>query len=153
MYTDSDAVNTSLILLAVGIYVAVVLLIVIGNYVLYSIALSMFFRKVGVEPWIGWVPFYAQWKWLEVGGHPGWLSLLQIVPYGNIVYVVFQYIGMWRSNIAFGRETGIFVLGIFFPFVWLFVMASRDSVYRPELITQAGYGPPLAGYGARPASS
>jgi hypothetical protein len=153
MYTDSDAAHVSLILLALGIYFAFVVVVVVGNYVLYSIAMSMFFRKVGVEPWIGWVPFYAQWKWLEVGGQQGWLSLLQIVPYGSIVYAVFLFIGMWRSNVAFGKETGIFVLGIFLPFVWLFIMASRDSVYRPELITQRGYGPPLAGYGARTASN
>jgi hypothetical protein len=71
-----------------------------------------------------------------------------LVPSLNIVTLVFTYLSMWRSNIAFGQSTGMFVLGIFFPFVWLFVMAARSSVYEPQLITAAGYSPPLAGFGS-----
>ena len=108
----------------------------------------MFFRKVGVEPWIAWVPFYRYWKWLEVGGQPGWVSLIGIIPYGTYVTLVFVCIGMWRTGKAFGKDAGMLVLGIFLPFVWLFVLASKAEVYRPEWITAAGFPPPLAGYGS-----
>jgi hypothetical protein len=126
-------------------YIAIVFLI---QYVLYGIALSMFFRKVGIESWVAWVPYYRYWKWLEVGGHPGAYVLFSIIPYGNIVTFVFIYIGMWHTGKAFGKDSGMLVLGIFLPFVWLFILASKDEVYRPELITAAGFPPPLAGYGS-----
>ena len=59
------------------------LLIVAAVYVLVALALSSFFRKVGVEPWIAWVPVYNYWKWLEVGGFRGWLALLAFVRVGR----------------------------------------------------------------------
>jgi hypothetical protein len=46
------------------------------------------------------------------------------------------------------------VLGIFLPFVWLFLLARPSEVYEPARITAAGYPAPLAGFGAvaRPAA-
>jgi hypothetical protein len=128
------------------------LLIAAAFYVVMAIALSRFFAKVGVEPWIGWVPIYGYWKWLEVGGQAGALSLLFLVPYANIVASVFLYIGMYRTGIAFRKDGAFLVLGIFLPFVWCFMLAGQAELYRPELISQAGYPPPLAGFGsaARP---
>jgi len=137
--------------LIIAIYIVVVLvslLIALAFYVVMSIALSRFFAKVGVEPWIAWVPFYNTWKWLEVGGQAGWLSLLSLIPYAGIVTSVFLYIGMYRTGIAFRKDGAFLVLGIFLPFVWAFILAGQNEVYRPELITQAGYPPPLAGYGS-----
>lgn len=127
----------------------VILLIV---YVIMSIALMVFFRKVGVTPAIAWVPFYSTWKWLEVGGQPGVYSLFSLIPYGSIVTAIFLYIGMHRTGIAFQKDTGFLVLGIFLPFVWLFILGGREPIYRPELIVQAGYPPPRAGYGSAPAA-
>lgn len=124
------------------------MLIILGYYVVMAIALSRFFAKVGVEPWIGWVPIYGYWKWLEVGGQAGALSLLMLVPYAHFVTTIFLYIGMYRTGIAFRKDGAFLVLGIFLPFVWCFMLASGAEVYRPELITQAGFRPPLAGYGS-----
>ncbi|MEO6532392.1 MAG: DUF5684 domain-containing protein [Pseudolysinimonas sp.] len=137
---------------AVAILMMVIgyLVILIGVYVLMALALSSFFRKVGVEPWIGWVPIYGYWKWLEVGGQAGWLSLLALVPYGSIVTAVFLAIGSYRTGIAFRKESSWVVLAIFLPFVWLFLLGRSTEVYEPALISAAGYPPPLAGYGAVP---
>ncbi len=137
------------VLIVVYAVMAVIyLLFIVAYYVLMAIALSRFFAKVGVEPWIAWVPVYSYWKWLEVGGQVGALSLLLLVPYANVVTLVFLYIGMYRSGIAFRKDGAFLVLGIFLPFVWCFLLAGRAEVYSPELITQAGYPPPLAGYGS-----
>lgn len=135
----------------VAIYIVILLFSLVlaaAFYVLMAIALSRFFRKVGVEPWIAWVPFYNTWKWLEVGGQQGWLALLALIPYAGIVTSVFLYIGMYRTGIAFRKESSWVVLGIFLPFVWCFMLAGQNEEYHPELITQAGYPPPLAGYGS-----
>lgn len=149
-YGDNAALGglfgTLFIILVVTFY----LVIFIGTYVLMALALSSFFRKVGVEPWIGWVPIYGYWKWLEVGGQPGWLSVLTVVPYASIVTAVFLAIGMYRTGIAFRKEGSWVVLGIFLPYVWLFLLGRRSEVYDPTLISAAGYPPPLAGFGAAP---
>ena len=56
------------------------LVLAAGIYVLMALALSSFFKKVGVESWIAWVPIYNTWKWLEVGGQQGWLALISLIP-------------------------------------------------------------------------
>jgi hypothetical protein len=147
MSYDTNAAIAALFIFY-GVLIGVLVLTLVALYVVYGIALSMFFRKVGVEPWIGWVPYYRYWKWLEVGGQQGAFSLFSLIPYGGYATAVFLYIGMWRTGKAFGKDAGMLVLGIFLPFVWLFVLASRDEVYRPELITAAGFPPPRAGYGS-----
>lgn len=124
--------------------------IAVVAYVVMALALMSLFRKVGVEPWIAWVPIYSYWKWLEVGGQNGLFSLFTLIPYGGIVTAVFLYIGMHRTGIAFGKDVGFLVLGIFLPFVWAFILGSGSETYRPERITQAGYPPPLAGFGSAP---
>lgn len=151
--TDSETLALQIYLTVVIVMVVVTAVLVVAMYVVLAFALMGFFRKVGVEPWIAWVPYYSTWKWLEVGGQNGSLALLSLIPYGGIVTSVFLYIGMYRTGFAFAKDGGFLVLGIFLPFVWLFILGGRDEVYRPELITQAGFPPPLAGHGAvaRPA--
>jgi hypothetical protein len=147
MFYDSNS-TVALIVLIYGFIFGIVLLTLLIKYVLYGIALSMFFKKVGVESWIAWVPYYRYWKWLEVEGQPGAYALFGIVSGLQIVTNIFVYIGMWSTGKAFGKDVGILILGIFLPFVWLFVLSAKDEVYRPELIAAAGYPPPLAGYGS-----
>ena len=134
-----------------GIVLAITLVYLLAYYIVMALALSKFFAKVGVEPWIAWVPFYSTWRWLEVGGHQGWYSLLRLVPYAGIVTSVFLWMGMYRTGIAFRKDGGFLVLGIFLPFVWAFILGSEQEQYHPELITQAGYPPPFAGFGSAPA--
>ena len=86
-----------------------------------------------------------------MGGQPGALSLLVLVPYAGIVTSVFLAIGMYRSGIAFRKDASWVVLGIFLPWVWLFLLGRQSEVYQPELITAAGYPPPRAGFGSVPA--
>lgn len=144
---------------ALGIFIVaylatllVVLVVAVVFYVVMALTLSRFFAKVGVEPWIAWVPFYSTWKWLEVGGFAGWIALLSLIPYGGIVTSVFLYIGMYRSGIAFRKDSSWVVLGIFLPFVWAFLLARPEEEYDPELIVQAGFPRPLAGFGSAPAA-
>jgi hypothetical protein len=132
------------------VFTVVWLLFIAGYYVLNGFAFMSFYRKVGVKPWIAWVPYYNQFTWLQVGGQVGWFIFLLLIPPASIAVSVFLVIGMYRTGIAMGKPGGWVVLGIFFPFAWAFVMGAKENVYRPELITAAGYGPPLAGYGSVP---
>ena len=146
--TDYETTALQAFLAIMAITVALTLFSVLVGYVIMAFALMTFFRKVRIEPWIAWVPFYATWKWLEVGGQRGAFVLFSLIPYGSIVTSVFLYIGMYRSGIAFGRDAGFLVLGIFMPFVWAFMLGAEDAVYEPERLAAAGYPPPLAGYGS-----
>ena len=130
------------------------LVLAAGIYVLMALALSSFFKKVGVESWIAWVPIYNTWKWLEVGGQQGWLALIALIPYGSIVTSIFLYIGMYRTGKAFGKDGAFLVLGIFLPFVWAFILGGKNSgEYHPEWFASYGWPPPFAGYGAVPAAA
>jgi len=148
-YNDTAAI-LGIIFLVYGFIFLVAAVIAIAYYVVMSIALSRLFRKVGIESWIAWIPIYNTWKWLELGGQPGWLSLLSLVSPAGIVTSVFLYVGMHRTGIAFRKDAAFLVLGIFLPFVWAFMLSSDKEQYHPEFITMAGYPPPLAGYGSVP---
>jgi hypothetical protein len=146
---EASAAALAIVLGIIAIEFAIIALVLVINYVLYGFALMLFFRKVGVNPRIAWVPYYRYWKWLEVGGQQGWWSLIALVPFGGgILTAVFLCIGMWHTGKGFGKDAGMLVLGIFLPFVWLFILGSKAEVYHPEWITAAGYPPPLAGYGS-----
>lgn len=141
----NDTAAGVLVILAVyGVFVAVVLLI---SYLLTAATLMLLFRKVGIAPGLAWIPVYNHWKWLELGGQSGALALLRLTP-AAVVAWVFQVLGMHRTGIAFGKESGWLVLGIFLPWLWCILLSSRDETYDPSRIVAAGYPPPRAGIGA-----
>ncbi|TPW73761.1 DUF5684 domain-containing protein [Schumannella sp. 10F1B-5-1] len=133
-----------------AIVYGLMLLIIVALWIVTAIAMMGFFRKVGVEPWKAWIPILNQWTFLEVGGHSGALALLSLVPFGSYVVLVFQAIGMHRTGIAFGKDVGFLVLGIFLPFVWMFLLARQQEVYDLNRLAWAGQPMPRAGYGAVP---
>jgi hypothetical protein len=78
----------------------VYVLILAGVYVLSSWLLSRVFRKAGIPSWKAWVPVYSQWVFLELGGQPGWLALLMVVPGAVIVTAVFTCIAAYNIGLA-----------------------------------------------------
>ena len=136
--------------LFMALYFGILFFVLIGTYILMSASLMQLFKKVGISPGAAWVPIYQYWKWLELGGQKGWLSLLTFIPLANYVTWVFLYIGMYRTGLAFRKDGAFLVLGIFLPYVWCFMLGSRSAVYEPGLLAYHGYAPPLAGHGAVP---
>jgi len=155
-YSDSYSSGGAAIGVIFAIYAVIIafsLLLAVAWYVVMSLALMSFFRKVGVKPWIAWVPYYNNWVWLQVGGQQGWLALLALIPYGGIATSIFLYIGMYRTGFGFRKGGEWVVLGIFLPFVWAFLLGRQTEVYDPSLITARGYPSPLAGFGSAPNSA
>ena len=149
-YTSSDvALQTAL--LVWGVALVAIVVIAVLSYLLIAIPLSALFRKTGVEPWKAWVPVYSTYTWLRLGGQNGNWAWLSFIPYGSVATSVFLYMGMHRTGKAFGKDTGFLVLGIFLPWVWLFILGFGRDPYRPELIAAAGLGAPYIGTGAVPA--
>ena len=62
-----------------AISLAIGLTLALALYIVNAFALMSLFRKVGVAPWIGWVPYYNTWTVLELGGQAGPLALLSLV--------------------------------------------------------------------------
>ena len=124
------------------------LLLAVAVYIVNGIAFMRLFRKVGVEPWAAWVPVFFSWRLLELGGQPGWLSILSVVPGANYVTAVFLGISSYKVSVAFRKDGVWVVLYLFLPFVWAFLLASEREHYEPEIMRLRGWAPPLVGYGS-----
>jgi hypothetical protein len=147
-YAPTDAEGLGLLLGIYGVIFLVTIVLGAVSYVLIAIPLAALFRKAGIEQWKAWVPFYNHFTWLQLGGQSGHWMWAMLVPYGSTLTSVLLIIGMHRTGKAFGKSTGFLVLGIFLPWVWLFILGYGRDTYRPELIAAAGLGAPLVGYGA-----
>lgn len=150
-YTSDEAMYATLLLIFAWTFAITAVAVVIG-WILVAIPLSALFRKTGIEPWKAWLPFYSTYTWLRLGGQPGHWVWLSLIPYGSTVTSIFLYIGMHRTGKAFGKDSGFLVLGIFLPWVWLFILGFGRDEYHPERLAAEGLPLPLEGYGARPAA-
>ena len=105
------------------------LIFAVAVYVFYAFFLMKIFKKAGVEQWAAWVPIYNNWKLLEIGGQQGFWAILAIIPFVNIVSLVFMYIAMYHIGLKLQKE-GIFVLlAIFLTPVWLVWLAVDKSTW------------------------
>lgn len=125
-----------------GVFATVMLsYLVIGLavYVLYSIFMAAFFKKIGEEAWKGWVPIYNVWVFLERGGQKGYWALLSLVGL-SIVTTVFMVIAALEYQKAFRKETWWIVLFLLVSPVWLGMLAWGQDQFDPRAIGSGGFG-------------
>jgi hypothetical protein len=116
---------------AVGAFIGLSFFVfAIVTYVVVALSLMQIFKKAGVKPWIAWVPFYNQWKMLEIGGQQGFWAVLAIIPFVNIVSAIFMYIAMYHIGKKLGKGDAFVVLGIFLPLVWYIWLAVDKSTWN-----------------------
>ena len=107
-----------------------VFIIMAGAYVFTAIFTGMIFKKAGVPAWKAWVPFYNIWKFFEIGGQAGALSLFMYVPFLNIVGMVFMAISAYNIGLKLGKD-GIYVLlWLFISPVWLILLGIEKSPWN-----------------------
>lgn len=107
--------------------------VLFGAYALVAWFRSRIFHKAGIAPWKAWVPIYNNWVVLEMGGQPGWLAVLSVVPLANIVALVFLCIAVYHLGAGFGKPgVGWLLLYLFLPLVWLIILAFDDSRWEPH---------------------
>jgi hypothetical protein len=128
--TDSAAAaGIGIIAILIGLFFAAV------AYVISALLLSQIFHKAGLPRWIAWVPFYNNWKFLELGGQPGFWAVLTIIPVVNIASYVFIYIAMYHVGLKLGKSGAFVILGILLPIVWFIWLAVDSSkwgdTYQP----------------------
>jgi len=135
--SDYSYTSTAAASLAPGVILLFFLLglvIFAAFYALYAFLLSRLFKKAGVAEWIAWVPFYNTWKFLEIGGQPGFWAVLAIIPIVNYVSAVFIYIAMYHVGLKLGKDGAWVVLGIFLPIVWLAILGFDSSKWATQPI-------------------
>lgn len=100
----------------------------VALYVWTALALAAMFRKMGEEPWKGWVPLLNQATVLLWGGFNPWLVLLFFVPIvGPLVLWVLQTIAAHRLNPGFGYGTEMTVLAAVLFVVWASILGFGPS--------------------------
>src|ERR1700753_1079260 len=93
------------------------------------------FEKAGRQGWEGIVPFYNFYILLKIVGKPGWWLILFLIPYVNLIWIIWTYNMLSKS---FGKDEG-FTVGlcllsvVFFP-----ILGFGDARYLGP------YGDPLA---------
>ncbi|WP_299091006.1 DUF5684 domain-containing protein [uncultured Microbacterium sp.] len=118
--------------------------LVIGviGYLWAGLALSAMFRKMGEEPWKGWVPFLNLATVLRWGGFNPWLVLVGLFPVvGPIVLLILLIVSAHRINPGFGYGTGMTVLAAFFFIIWASILGfgparwlgARAAAWRPAV--------------------
>lgn len=123
-YVDTSAFSM-MTLLAVVLSLAL--------YVWLALALGALFRKVGDEPWKGWVPVYNVATLFRHAGLNPWLALLVFVP---VVGIVVCLVAVHRVGRGFGYGAGMTVLAGLAPVVWATVIGFgparwlSDSAHR-----------------------
>jgi hypothetical protein len=118
---------------AFGVFMVISLIVfAIITYVVVSLSLMKIFKKAGVKPWIAWVPFYNQWKMLEIGGQKGFWVVFSPFPFLSLITLVFMYIAMYHIGKKLSKGDAFVVLGIFLPLVWYIWLAVDKSTWNDK---------------------
>lgn len=130
--SGNTRVDEATVLVFLTTFFLLYLITFVAIYIVSAIFLAKIFKKAGLAGWPAWVPFYNNWKLLEIGGQPGfWAALSWISPI-NIVTAVFTYIAMYHVGLKLGKSGAFVVLGIFLPVVWIIWLAVDKSTWNEE---------------------
>lgn len=84
------------------------------------------FVKAGQPGWGGIIPIYNQYVLSKITFGTGWLFLLLLIPFVNIIYVV---VLSYKLSQAYGHGIGYAIGLIFLPFVFYLILGFDDSEY------------------------
>lgn len=147
-YYTTSSYNDGSAALAAGAVMTIMLfsfIFGIAIYVVTALCLMRIFKKAGVtNAWAAWVPFYNNWKLLEIGGQQGFWAVLAIIPVVNIVSAIFVFIAMYHVGKKLGKGDAFIVLGIFLPLVWLIWLAVDKSTWKDSASTAPSLDPSAA---------
>lgn len=100
------------------LYAAVIVLLYASEWAIY--------QKAGKRGWYSLIPVYNILVLLQIVGKPWWWILLFLIPFVNIIFVI------WMLNMlskSFGKNEG-FTIGLFFlSFIFLPILAFGKAKY------------------------
>ena len=100
------------------IYVAIVLVIIVGEWKVYT--------KAHQPGWACIIPLYNTYVLMKIVGRPGWWLVLLFIPIVNIVILIMVMIDLAKS---FAKSTGFAVGLIFLPFIFIPVLGFGSAQY------------------------
>ncbi len=128
-YTAGGSVSGEQYAMGAGFFLFA-LAIVAVSYVIVALLMGRIFKKAGVPSWKAWVPVYNSWVLLELGDQKGYWAVLALIPFVNIVAVVFMLIAMYNIGLKLGKTGAFILLAIFLPLVWMAWLALDSSKWK-----------------------
>lgn len=116
-----SAAAGGVILFLILIYIALVVLVVAGQWKMFT--------KAGKPGWACLVPIYNIIVWVEMAGRPIWWFLLLFVPLVNFVISIILLIDITNK---FGRGGGTIVGLLFLPFVFIPILGFGSAQYNAD---------------------
>jgi len=101
------------------IYIAIAVLLIASWWTIFS--------KAGQPGWACIIPIYNIIVFLNVIGKPWWWLILFIIPFINIIFVI------WSLNLlskSFGKNEGFTVGLLFLNIIFIPILAFGDSKYK-----------------------
>jgi len=99
----------------------------VGIMVLMIIAKWKVYEKANQPGWAVLIPIYNTLVFLQIVGKPWWWIFLMIIPYVNLIFII------WASNMlskSFGKEEAFTVGIVLLPYVFYPIIAfSKDINY------------------------
>lgn len=108
------------------IYVGIIVLMIASQWKIYE--------KAGQPGWACLVPIYNIIVLLRIVGKPWWWLLLMLVPFANIVILV------WMTNLlskSFGKTEGFTIGLLFLGIIFYPILGFGDAKYQGPLATQS----------------
>uniref|UniRef100_UPI0028AC30F0 DUF5684 domain-containing protein n=1 Tax=Microbacterium sp. TaxID=51671 RepID=UPI0028AC30F0 len=120
--------------------IGIALVVGLGCYLWYAIALSKLFARLGEEGWKGWIPVLNEATILTLGGKPAWNAVLLFIPIVQLYGLYVKIVAVHRINRRFDRGAGLTVLAVLLPPAWATVLVVGPLPY-PEGDRLAGIRP------------
>jgi hypothetical protein len=98
--------------------VVLLLIFILPNWFLYE--------KANQPGWASLIPIYSTLIWLRVIGKPWYWLILFLIPYVNLIFII------WATNLtakSFGKSEGYTIGLILLPFIFYPILAFGSSTY------------------------
>lgn len=63
------------------------------SYIINSILLMNLFKRAGINQGYAWIPIYNNWKFLEIGGVPGFYSIIWMLAFVTYPLLLIPFVG------------------------------------------------------------
>lgn len=106
MYKNIEAYFAGLTAGMIIFYCVIIFLL----WILTIVAHWKIFTKAGKHGWASLIPFYNLYVLFQIAGFSGWMFLLLLIPFVDVVVIILLY---YQLSKAFGKGVG-YTLGLLF---------------------------------------
>lgn len=100
------------------IYLAIIVIVIAGMW--------KAFEKAGQPGWACIIPFYNLYIMTKIGGKPGWWVIMCLLPFLNIIFLIWLYNMISKS---FGKDEGFTVGLVLLGFVFWPILGFGSAKY------------------------